>query len=57
MNVPLLDHKLQGAVYAAKPFQNPFGSLIALYLVIENEHDGIVAKLAGKVTADPQPAS
>ena len=54
VSVPLLDHKLQGAVYAAKPFQNPFGSLVAIYLVIENKNDGIVAKLAGKVTPDPQ---
>jgi hypothetical protein len=54
VSVPLLDHKLQGAVYAATPFQNPFGSLIALYLAIENKNDGIVAKLAGKVTPDPQ---
>ena len=54
VSVPLLDHKLQGAVYAAKPFQNPFGSLVAIYLAIENERDGIVAKLAGKVVPDPQ---
>jgi hypothetical protein len=54
VSVPLLDHKLAGAVYAAKPFQNPFGSLVAIYLAVENEHDGIVAKLAGKVTPDPQ---
>ena len=54
VSVPLLDHKLEGAVYAAKPFQNPFGSLVALYLAIENERDGIVAKLAGKVVPDPQ---
>ena len=54
VGTPLLDHKLQGAVYAATPFQNPFDSLVALYLAIENEHDGIVAKLAGKVTPDPQ---
>jgi hypothetical protein len=54
VNVPLLDHKLEGAVYAAKPYDNPFGSLIALYLTIENKNDGIVAKLAGKVTPDPQ---
>ena len=54
VSVPLLDHKLQGAVYTAKPYANPFGSLVAIYLAIENEHDGIVAKLAGKVSLDPQ---
>ncbi len=50
---PLLDHAMSGAVYLAKPFENPFGSLLAIYLAIEDEQTGIVAKLAGKVEADP----
>jgi hypothetical protein len=54
VTTPLLDHKLEGALYIAKPFDNPFGSFMALYLVVENEQSGIVAKLAGKVTPDPQ---
>ena len=45
---------LHGSVYIAKPFANPFGSLIAIYLVIEDEKTGIVAKLAGKGELDPQ---
>ncbi len=51
---PLLDHKLSGGVYVAKPYQNPFGSLLAIYLVVEDEQTGIVAKLAGEVTPDSQ---
>jgi hypothetical protein len=50
---PLVDHKLGGAVYLAKPYDNPFGSLIALYLAIEDPRTGIVAKLASKVVPDP----
>jgi len=45
---------LHGALYLAKPFENPFGSLIAIYLAVEDEQSGIVAKLAGRVEPDPQ---
>ncbi|HET7484129.1 MAG TPA: hypothetical protein VFJ64_01985 [Solirubrobacterales bacterium] len=50
---PLLDHAVNGAVYVAKPFDNPFGSLLAIYLALEDPATGIVAKLAGKVEPDP----
>jgi hypothetical protein len=49
-----LPHPVKGSVYLAKPFDNPFGSLLALYLVIEDEERGLIAKVAGKVQADPQ---
>jgi hypothetical protein len=44
---------LHGSVYLAKPFDNPFGSLLAIYLVVEDQQSGIVAKLGGKVIPDP----
>lgn len=53
-STPLLEEQLPGAVYVAKPFDNPFGSLLAIYLAIEDEETGIVAKLAGKVEPDPK---
>jgi hypothetical protein len=53
VNSPLLDHKLPGAIYLAKPYENPFANLAAIYLAIEDEESGTVAKLAGKVTPDP----
>ncbi|HEX4464599.1 MAG TPA: hypothetical protein VH042_08180 [Solirubrobacterales bacterium] len=45
---------LHGSVYLADPLKNPFGSLVAIYLVIEDEKTGIVAKLAGEGELDPQ---
>jgi hypothetical protein len=53
VKTPLLEEKLPGAIYLAKPYENPFGNLTAIYLAIEDEHTGIVAKLAGKATPDP----
>jgi hypothetical protein len=44
---------LNGSLYIAQPFQNPFDSLLAVYLVIEDARRGIVAKLAGEVKANP----
>jgi hypothetical protein len=54
VTTPLLDHQLPGAIYVAKPFANPFGSLLAIYLAVEDEKTGIIAKLAGKVEPDPR---
>ncbi len=50
---PLLDHPISGAVYVAKPYDNPFGSFLAIYLAVEDPVSGVVAKFAGKVDADP----
>jgi hypothetical protein len=50
---PLLDHPLKGTVYLARQGSNPFNSLLALYLVIDSPEDGILIKLAGKVSPDP----
>ena len=53
VNTPLLDEEIPGDVYIAQPFDNPFGSLLALYVVLHNEQRGVLIKLAGKVTTDP----
>jgi len=44
---------LHGSVYVATPFANPFDSLIATYLVVEDEKTGITAKIAGEARLDP----
>jgi hypothetical protein len=50
---PAVDHPLQGSVYLARQFDNPFNSLLAIYIVLEDAQSGIVVKLAGKLTLDP----
>lgn len=47
---PLLNQPLTGSVYLAKQGENPFGSVLAAYLVAEGE--GIVVKLPGKIDTD-----
>jgi hypothetical protein len=58
VKTPLLDEeeaggKLEGTIYLAEQEKNPFGSLLALYLAIENPRYGLQIKLAGKVDLDP----
>jgi hypothetical protein len=51
VETPLLEKPLTGAVYLAQQGNNPFGSLLALYVVAEGS--GVVIKLSGQVAADP----
>src|SRR4051812_1706867 len=53
VQTPLLNTVLHGSLYLAKQYDNPFESLLATYLVIEDEETGIIAKLAGRVSPDP----
>ncbi|HET8565811.1 MAG TPA: hypothetical protein VFL77_04975 [Solirubrobacterales bacterium] len=50
---PALSEEATGALFVAKPFENPFHSLLALYLVARIPDRGIVATAAGLVHADP----
>ena len=51
---PLLeDQLLKGSLFVATQNENPFHSLIALYMVVKDPELGILVKLAGKVTPNP----
>jgi hypothetical protein len=54
VDTPAVDHTLKGGVYVATPHQNPFKSLLAIYIAVADQESGVVVKLAGQVRADPQ---
>jgi hypothetical protein len=50
---PLLPNPLVGSAYVATQEENPFGSLVALYVFLEDPVSGTRIKLAGEVKPDP----
>jgi hypothetical protein len=52
IKTPLLDEPIDGALYLGKQSENPFGSLLAGYLVARGQ--GVTIKLAGRFDLDPK---
>ena len=48
---PLVSDPLTGSIYLAQPDENPFGALLAVYVVAEG--DGLAVKLPVEFVADP----
>ena len=51
---PLLPEPIEGSLYLASPHDNPFNSLLALYMVARAPLKGVLVKQAGEVKPDPK---
>jgi hypothetical protein len=54
ITTPLLANKLEGNAYLGLQDTNPFQPPLVLYLIAYDKESGVLVKLAGKVTPDPQ---
>jgi hypothetical protein len=52
LTTPLLAGVLQGSVYLATQNQNPFDSLLAGYIVVDDPDTGTIVKIPGELKAD-----
>ncbi len=53
VNTPLFEGIVDGSIYLAAPYDNPFNSLVAVYLVARHAERGVLVKLAGRIDPDP----
>ena len=49
---PLISSAVHGNVYIAQPYENPFHSLLALYIVAKDPERGILVKQTGRVVPE-----
>jgi hypothetical protein len=57
VKTPIISGAIEGSIFLAAPYQNPFGSLIAIYLVAKSIDRGILVKVAGELKPDPTTGS
>jgi hypothetical protein len=53
VKTPLITPAIHGELFIAQPYANQFDSLVALYIVLKNPENGVLIRLAGKVTPNP----
>ncbi|MGA9877066.1 MAG: hypothetical protein WBQ21_14790 [Solirubrobacteraceae bacterium] len=53
IQAPAVKEEAFGSVYIATPYDNPFHSLLAVYMVARIPNRGVVVRSAGEVRADP----
>jgi hypothetical protein len=51
---PLIAGVLSGSIYLARQNENPFGSVLAGYVVIDDPVTGVILKVAGELKTDPR---
>lgn len=52
-HTPLLKEAIEGGIYLATPHDNPFDSLVALYIIARVPERGLLVKQAAEVRPDP----
>jgi hypothetical protein len=55
LHSPLYREWIAGGIYLAQPDENPFNSLVAIYLIAKSPERGVLVKVAG--TLEPNPAT
>jgi uncharacterized repeat protein (TIGR01451 family) len=51
---PVISRQLTGEIYLAAQNENPFNTLLAAYIVVDDPVTGVLVKIAGKLLPDPQ---
>jgi hypothetical protein len=54
---PIVSGAVEGSIFLAAPYANPFGSLLAIYLVAKSTERGVLVKVAGELRPDPDTGS